>query len=80
MRSRFRQQQVWANLGFDVEESMRSVEQSECWQMFQSLLLSRSVPCVHEDLAEALDFGKRELLVRRLEVEKTIALADAPMT
>ena len=48
MRNRFRQQEVWANLGFDVEESMRSVERSEYFQLFQSLLFSRIVPCVKD--------------------------------
>ena len=112
MRDRFRQQEMWANLGFDVEECMRSVEQSEYFQLFQSLLFSRIVPCVKdiglwgekvqrayadmgvldmagvdlaalmkqdEDLAEAIDTEKRELLVRQREVERTIALADAPV-
>jgi hypothetical protein len=30
-----------------------------------------------EDLAELIDMEKRELLVRRQEVEQTIAMADA---
>ena len=109
MRDRFRQEEVWANLGFNVEESLRSVEQSEYFRLFQSLLFSRIVPCVKdiglwgpkvqkafadmgvldmaggdlsalmkqdEDGAEALDAEKRELLARRDEVAKTIALAD----
>jgi len=112
MRNRFRQQEVWANLGFDVEESMRSVEQSEYFQLFQSLLFSRIVPCVKdiglwgpkvqkayadmgvldmagvdlaalmkqdEDVAEAMDAERHELLVRREEVESTIALAGAEL-
>jgi ribonucleotide reductase beta subunit family protein with ferritin-like domain len=44
MRDRFRQQEVWANLGFDVEESMRSVENSQYFKLFQSLLFSRIAP------------------------------------
>ncbi len=48
MRNRFRQEEVWANLGFDVAESMASVEKSEYFQMFQSLLFSRIVPCVKD--------------------------------
>ncbi|MCW2714082.1 MAG: hypothetical protein JWN88_1129, partial [Frankiales bacterium] len=48
MRNRFRQEEVWANLGFDVAECMASVEQSEYFQMFQSLLFSRIVPCVKD--------------------------------
>lgn len=110
MRDRFRQQEVWANLGFDVDECLRSVAQSEHFQLFQSLLFSRIVPCVKdiglwgdkvqqayadmgvldmagldvaalmkqdEDLAEAIDAEKRELLVRRREVERTVELAGA---
>jgi len=110
MRDRFRQQEVWQNLGFDVEESMRSVESSPYFKLFQSLLFSRIAPCVKdiglfgpkvqaafqdmgvldmagvdlaalmkqdEDLADLIDVEKRELLVRRDEVERTIALADA---
>jgi hypothetical protein len=109
MRDRFRQQEVWANLGFDVEESMRSVENSQYFKLFQSLLFSRIAPCVKdiglfgpkvqnafadmgvldmagvdlaalmkqdEDLADLIDMEKRELLVRKQEVEKTIAMAD----
>ncbi len=109
MRDRFRQQEVWQNLGFDVEESMRSVENSPYFKLFQSLLFSRIAPCVKdiglfgpkvqaafqdmgvldmagvdlaalmkqdEDLADLIDVEKRELLVRRDEVEKTIAMAD----
>jgi hypothetical protein len=109
MRDRFRQQEVWANLGFDVEESMRSVENSQYFKLFQSLLFSRIAPCVKdiglfgpkvqnafadmgvldmagvdlaalmkqdEDLAELIDMEKRELLVRRQEIERTIGLAE----
>jgi hypothetical protein len=110
MRDRFRQQEVWGNLGFDVEECMRSVEQSEYFRLFQSLLFSRIVPCVKdiglwgpkvqqayadmgvldmaridlaalmtadEDLAEQIDAEKRDLLVRRQEIDATIALATS---
>ena len=110
MRDRFRQEEVWRNLGFNVEESLKSVEQSEYFTLFQSLLFSRIVPCVKdiglwgpkvqkayadmgvldmaginlaklmkqdEDIAEAMDIEKRELLVRREEVDKAIALATA---
>ncbi len=110
MRDRFRQQEVWANLGFDVAESMRSVENSPYFKLFQSLLFSRIAPCVKdiglfgpkvqnafadmgvldmagvdlaalmkqdEDLADLIDMEKRELLVRRQEIEKTIAMAES---
>jgi hypothetical protein len=48
MRDRFRQEEVWANLGFDVDECLRSVEQSEFFRLFQSLLFTRIVPCVKD--------------------------------
>jgi hypothetical protein len=48
MRDRFRQQEVWANLGFDVGECMRAVEQSEYYKLYQSLLFTRIVPCVKD--------------------------------
>jgi hypothetical protein len=109
MRDRFRQQEVWERLGFDVKESMESVANSPYFKLFQSLLFSRIAPCVKdiglfgpkvqnafadmgvldmagvdlpalmkqdEDLADLIDMEKRELLVRRQEVEKTIAMAD----
>ena len=88
---------------------MKSVESSQYFKLFQSLLFSRIAPCVKdiglfgdkvqkafadmgvldmagvdlaalmkqdEDLADLIDMEKRELLVRRQEVEQTIALAD----
>ena len=48
MRDRFRQQEVWGNLGFDVEECMRSVENSQYFKLFQSLLFTRIAPCVKD--------------------------------
>jgi hypothetical protein len=48
MRDRFRQQEVWENLGFDVDECMRSVDQSAYFKLFQSLLFTRIVPCVKD--------------------------------
>jgi hypothetical protein len=89
---------------------MRSVEQSEYFRLFQSLLFTRIVPCVKdiglwgpkvqqayadmgvldmagidlaalmtadEDLAEQIDAEKRDLLVRRQEIDATIALATS---
>ncbi|MGI8538097.1 MAG: ferritin-like domain-containing protein [Mycobacteriales bacterium] len=48
MRDRFRMQEVWQNLGFDVEQCMEAVEHSELFQAYQSLLFSRIVPCVKD--------------------------------
>jgi hypothetical protein len=48
MRDRFRMQEVWENLGFDVAACMEAVEHSEFYQAYQSLLFSRIVPCVKD--------------------------------
>ncbi len=48
MRDRFRQQEVWANLGFDVEQCMQAVQQSEYFKLYQSLLFTRIVPSVKD--------------------------------
>lgn len=48
MRSRFRSQEVWENMGFDVKECLRAVDQSEFFQSYQSLLFQRIVPCVKD--------------------------------
>ena len=48
MRDRFRMQEVWQNLGFDVKECMAAVETSPFYQAYQSLLFSRIVPCVKD--------------------------------
>ncbi|HEU0100723.1 MAG TPA: ferritin-like domain-containing protein [Mycobacteriales bacterium] len=48
MRNRFRQQEVWENLGYDVPECLAAVEQAPYFQAFQSLLFSRIVPCVKD--------------------------------
>ena len=48
MRDRFRMQEVWQNLGFDVKECMAAVETSPYYQAYQSLLFSRIVPCVKD--------------------------------
>ena len=48
MRERFRQEEVWANLGYDVDECLQAVEQAPYFQAFQSLLFSRIVPCVKD--------------------------------
>jgi len=48
MRDRFRMQEVWENLGFDVPACMEAVQQSPYFQAYQSLLFSRIVPCVKD--------------------------------
>jgi len=48
MRDRFRQQEVWANLGLDVDACMKAVGESETFRLYQSLLFQRIVPCVKD--------------------------------
>ena len=48
MRDRFRQQEVWENLGYDVPACLDAVKQAPYFQAFQSLLFSRIVPCVKD--------------------------------
>jgi hypothetical protein len=48
MRDRFRAQEVWENLGFDMEDCMEAVDHSPTMQLFRSLLFSRIVPCVKD--------------------------------
>ena len=48
MRDRFRQQEVWANMGLDVDACMEAVVSAPYYQAFQSLLFQRIVPCVKD--------------------------------
>jgi len=48
MRNRFRGQEVWERLGFDVEECLEFTENSPIQQAFRTLLFSRIVPCVKD--------------------------------
>ncbi len=48
MRDRFRQQEVWENLGFDVPACLEAVKNAPYYQAYQSLLFSRIVPCVKD--------------------------------
>jgi len=48
MRSRFRAQEVWERMGFDVEECLEFTEHSPVQQAFRALLFSRIVPCVKD--------------------------------
>ena len=113
MRDRFRMQEVWDNMGLDVEACMEAVKHSPYFTLYQSLLFSRIVPCVKdiglwgpkvqqayadmgvldmagvdlaalmkqdEDIAEALDAEKRELLVRKQQVAETISASGTEMS
>ena len=48
MRNRFRSQEVWERMGFDVGECLEFTENSPVQQMFRTLLFSRIVPCVKD--------------------------------
>ncbi len=48
MNSRFRAQEVWERLDFDVEECMDFTDKSPVQQAFRSLLFTRIVPCVRD--------------------------------
>jgi hypothetical protein len=48
MRNRFRAQEVWERLDFDVAECLEFTEQSPVQQAFRALLFSRIVPCVRD--------------------------------
>jgi hypothetical protein len=48
MRDRFRQQEVWENMGLDVEACLEAVSNAPYFQAFQSLLFQRIVPCVKD--------------------------------
>ena len=48
MRDRFRMQEVWANLGLDVDACLEAVQHSPYFTLYQSLLFSRIVPCVKD--------------------------------
>jgi hypothetical protein len=48
MRNRFRAQEVWERMGFDVAECLEFTEDSPVQQAFRTLLFSRIVPCVRD--------------------------------
>ena len=48
MRDRFRSQEVWENMGLDVEECVEAVAHAPFFQAYQSLLFTRIVPCVKD--------------------------------
>jgi hypothetical protein len=48
MRDRFRQQEVWENMGLDVDACLEAVSSAPYFQAYQSLLFQRIVPCVKD--------------------------------
>jgi len=48
MRNRFRAQEVWERLGFDVAECLDFTEHSPVQRAYRALLFSRIVPCVKD--------------------------------
>jgi len=48
MNSRFRAEEVWERLNFDVAECVEFTDKSPVQQAFRSLLFSRIVPCVRD--------------------------------
>jgi hypothetical protein len=48
LRDRFRMQEVWENLGYDVAECLDYMERGPRQQAFRSLLFTRIVPCVRD--------------------------------
>jgi hypothetical protein len=48
MNNRFRAQEVWERLNFDVDECMEFTDKSPVQQAFRSLLFTRIVPCVRD--------------------------------
>src|SRR5690349_15611130 len=48
MRNRFRAQEVWERMGFNVAECLEFTEHSPVQQAFRALLFSRIVPCVKD--------------------------------
>jgi len=48
MRDRIRQYEVWENFGLPVPEMRKIIDQSNFFQMYQSFLFSRIVPCVKD--------------------------------
>ncbi len=48
LRDRFTAEEVWHNLGYDVQDCVDTVDRSPTTQMFRSLLFTRIVPCVKD--------------------------------
>src|SRR5260370_5376010 len=48
MRDRFRSQEVFTRLGLPLQECLEYVDSSPMYQLYQTLLFSRIVPCVRD--------------------------------
>jgi hypothetical protein len=48
MRDRFKAEEVWETLGYDVKDCADTVDRSPMTQMYRSLLFTRIVPCVKD--------------------------------
>src|SRR5512135_2728712 len=48
MRDRFRQEEVWERLGYDVEDCLEAVDASQAGKVYRNLLFSRIVPCIKD--------------------------------
>ncbi|WP_280722483.1 ferritin-like domain-containing protein [Kitasatospora sp. MAA4] len=48
MRDKFRMQEVWETLGFDMKESLEYMNRGPRMRAFRSLLFARIVPCVRD--------------------------------
>jgi hypothetical protein len=48
MRDRFRGQEIYDQLGLPVEQCLEYVDNSQMYQLYQTLLFSRIVPCVRD--------------------------------
>jgi hypothetical protein len=48
MRDRFRKPEVWERLGYDMDDCLNAVDNSETSVMFRNLLFTRIVPCIKD--------------------------------
>jgi hypothetical protein len=48
MRDRFRKPEVWERLGYDMDDCLDAVDNSEFSVMFRNLLFTRIVPCIKD--------------------------------
>jgi len=48
LRDRFKAEEVWRTLGYDVEDCAYTVDHSPFMQLYRSLLFTRIVPCVKD--------------------------------
>lgn len=48
MRDRFRQEEIWERLGYDVDDCLEAVDNSEAGRVYRNLLFTRIVPCIRD--------------------------------